>query len=109
VALSGCSSGNGLSVKVSGAKYSAASGVSCVPSNGSVTVSGSFTAVGRPDVIIVPSAKIYDSSGNQVGHVKARWTSVNAGKSTPIQFTVNVNGTPASCHVTWGAITGLPD
>jgi hypothetical protein len=101
--LAACSSGGGLSVKLSGATYAAtASGVSCDPSNGSVSVSGSFTAVG-PTSALGPSATIYDSSGHQIGSGEGPLTTVNAGQSTPFIFTVSVSGTPASCDMTWGA------
>jgi hypothetical protein len=102
IALASCSSG-GLPVKLSGANYAAtASGVSCAPSSGSVKVSGTFTAVG-PASAIGPSATIYDSAGNQIGRGEGPLTLVNASQSAPFNFTVTVNGSPASCDVTWGA------
>ena len=90
-------------MKLSGASYAAtASGVSCDPSGGSVTVSGSFTGVG-PVSGIGPSAQIYDSSGNMIGSNEAPLMLVNPGQTAPFNITVTTSGTPASCTVSWGA------
>jgi hypothetical protein len=70
--LAGCS-GGGLTVKTSGASYAArATGVACVPANGSVTVSGTLTATGVASGI-GPSATVYDSTGNQIGNGEGPW------------------------------------
>lgn len=95
-----------LTVSTSGPTYAAtASDVQCSPSGNSVTVTGSLTGASRNPAYSGVSATVDDSSGNQIGSGEGPLLVLNDGQSQNFTITVPTNGTPASCHVTWGAGT----
>lgn len=105
-ALTGCS-GSTLPVTLNGAvNVVQASGVSCSPSNGSVEVAGTLTAISTPPTETSEvSAEITDSSGKSIGTGETDHSlTMNNGDSASFDFTISVEGTPASCVVQWGAL-----
>lgn len=92
-----------LPVSTEGATYAAvATGIRCVPGNGSISVSGTLTGAANVPAYVGVSAQALDS-GSQIGSANGPILTLDNGQSQTFNIRVSASRTPTSCRVSWYA------
>lgn len=114
VLLSGCSD-RSLPVTLSNFSHKATivSDPSCESTGQSVIVTGELVGQGSSGSTTGVGAVIYDSHGTFIGDGETHLFSVHPVQTVPFKLKVTVQGTAASCNITWGfgptgSTTGTP-
>jgi len=114
VLLSGCSDSK-LPVRLSNFSHKSTivSNASCESTGQSVVVTGELVGQGSNGSTTGVGAVIYDAHGTFIGDGESPLLTVHPGQTVPFKLTATVQGTAASCDISWGfgptgSTTGTP-
>lgn len=94
---------NDLRVDIAGSGLILLTNVKCVHSGTHVTVTGTVTGLATtPPSDVGISATVATSRDYRIGHGGAPLMAITATETRPVDFTVPISGSPASCVLRWG-------